>query len=174
MEKTKNRKYESLGFIEVVVAMGVAAIALTVFIGMAISSMTEAIRYERQDALVRLAMDGALVVRRHVEKSQTPGLPEEGTFPTLNALQCYRIDFTNEVVTTTSVSANAFESTSNNNFHREIVYDQGITNITDRAYIGYCVEAHDGVVIEGSIRTGYVTAHKDVPEYSYPIVVIVD
>ncbi len=170
MKKKRIKKYEGLGLLEMIIAMGVAGIALVVFMTIAANSMKEAIRYERHDALNRVAVTTALVVRKHVEDAKDPHNPL--TFPVLSQNRCYRIDFdAGRVMSAGFVGRNALSD--DGSFSREIVYDES-RGITDTVYVGYCIRDIDAGVYVGNIVVGYVEEYDGIEEYEHPIVVVVD
>jgi hypothetical protein len=155
----KNEKYEGLGFVELIISIGIAGIALMVLITMASNSMRQAVRHERHDALTRLALDGALVVRKHSEKVndlRVDGYDFNGVVNT-----CYGIDFENSSVVFTEPYD--FESISQEvDLRTKIIYgDEGENKLGDVYYVAYCINAIEpsGDLLEtyiGKVVTGYV------------------
>jgi hypothetical protein len=167
------KKYKALGLLEMLIAMGVAGIAMVVFMAMATNSMKEAIRYERHDALTRTAVTGALATRKHAEDAKDPeNLTLE--FPVLSGGRCYRINFdAGRVIPTGSVMRNSMKNTST--FYKNIVYDEG-ENITDTVYVGYCINSGgvDSSVYVGNIVVGYIQEYDGIEEYEHPLVIVAD
>jgi len=169
--KNKKNKYEGIGFVELIIAIGIAGIALMVLMTMSANSMREAIRLERHDALTRLALDGALIVRRHAEKANdlTRRVEEdrvyfgsEGIEVDPNLEPCYEIDFDGEEVVFTEVP---YEGDLHKyaELQTKIVYDEE-NKYGDIYYVAYCV---DDVVVDpfiktyiGKVVTGYVECKK--------------
>ena len=97
-------KYNGFGLVELIVSIGVAGIAIVVLMSMAANSMKEAVRLERQDALTRLAQDGALVVRKHAEDENHPETITEFSFINGNENTCYVINIEDSQVEFTEPS----------------------------------------------------------------------
>ena len=172
--KKKKVNYKGLGFVELIVSIGVAGIALMVLMNMAASSMREVIRYERHDALTRLAMDGGLIVRRHVENANDPTRTENITFGG-NAGSCYKIDF-GETLDDSRVDFTSGEYPKDalierQELYRTIIYNYE-NNLGDVYYVAYCIERIDGEVYVGKVMTGYVDCSGcGIEPYEYSIIV---
>lgn len=168
------KKYKSVGFVELLIAMGVASVALVVFLSMATNSFKEVVRYERHDALTRLAMNSALVVRRHVEESRDPSVDD---FPTdLSVGQCYEINFNTSTVSFISRSPDVVRTDATIAKH-DIVYDRGSISVSEEAYVAWCINdvetSSRTTLYNGVVMTGYVNNFEDVGEYEYPLIIIV-
>lgn len=179
--KNKKNKYEGIGFVELIIAIGVAGIALMVLMTMSANSMREAIRLERHDALTRLALDGALIVRRHAEKANdlTRRTEEERVYfgvevDLANVDPCYEVDFDNEEIVFTEVPYEG-DLHKYHELRTKIVYDEE-NQYGDIYYVAYCV---DEVVADqflktyiGKVVTGYVECKKcGIEPYEHNIIV---
>jgi hypothetical protein len=177
----KRKKYCALGFVELIISIGVAAIALVVLMNMASNSMKEAIRHERHDALTRLAMDGALVVRRHVERANDIDYEgdisfdgEEGNCYVLNSLVDFDISLSFDPG---SPDLPSFGE----DFESLVIYDQeGERNLGDTYYLGYCISSVSEIVeagVEKKVYVGKIIAEYadcsgcNVAPYEYEIIV---
>lgn len=152
----KKQKYEGIGFVELIIALGVAGIALVVLMTMSANSMREAIRYERQDALTRLASSGALVVRKHVEIANDP---REALLFGGQTNRCYQIDLENEVVLfAPPYNMNSSTLKGEDNLHTNIIYDDE-RDLGDLYYFAYCIESIQGSAgLSVNTYIGYVEA----------------
>lgn len=184
------KKYEGLGFVELILSIAISGIALVVLLNMASNSMQEAIRYERHDALTRLAMDGALVVRKHSEsandmKTESLEFGSQRVDFSPTARSCYQIDFTDAVVDFTleypylpPVEDNLEEISEQNYFHTQIVYDKE-NDFGDTYYVAYCVEDVEpsGPLLDlyiGKVVVGYVDCGEcDLDPYVHNLIVSV-
>jgi len=181
------KKYEGLGFVELIIAIGVAGIAVIVLMSMATNSMKESVRLERQDALTRLAQDGALVVRKHVEDANSPTYEGSGFDGAVN--HCYAInrsedsngdsgvDFGISVpVDSVTVENVDEELKEDDRFHVDIIYDWR-EDVSDVYYFAYCVSAVEGTSTDlktyvGSVITGYIyCSNCNISPYEHPIIV---
>ena len=185
------KKYEGLGFVELIIAIGVAGIAVIVLMSMATNSMKESVRLERQDALTRLAQDGALVVRKHVEDANSPtyeGSPFSG-----DVNHCYVINRSEDSNGDSEVDFGTFVQVGDNftvqnvdeklkteeDFHVDIIYDWISTEsfISDVYYFAYCVSAKEDASTDlktyvGSVITGYIYCSDcNISPYEHPIIV---
>ena len=150
-------KYSAIGFVELLIAIGIAGIAVLVLMNMAANGMKEAIRHERLDALTRLATGGALVVRRHAENaSDFQAMEREENFVKPFggdgvAGWCYKIDFEEpEEVVFSDLDRylpDPEELSEVAELRRTVItgYEAGIS-LGDEYYIAYCIES----VTEGS------------------------
>ncbi len=175
----KRKKYCALGFVELIISIGVAAIALVVLMNMASNSMKEAIRHERHDALTRLAMNGALVVRRHVERANDIDYEEDISFDGEEGY-CYILDslvnFDNWVVFDPDNLPSFGED-----FESLVIYDQeGERNLGDTYYLGYCISSVSIIPeagVEKKVYVGKIIAEYadcsgcNVAPYEYEIIV---
>ncbi len=166
------RKYQGLGLIELIISIGVAGIAIVVLMSMAANSMQEAIRLERQDALTRLAQDGALVVRKHVEDENHPEMELDFSFIYGSVNRCYVVNIDDSQVEFSESSSVTFDSVENadeelieaEEFYIDIIYDWDETEsfVNDVYYLAYCIvgiqdsEASGLKTYIGSVITGYV------------------
>lgn len=187
-KKVKKKKYSGLSFIELIIAVGVAGIALVVLMNMASSSMKEAIRYERQDALNRLAMDGALVVRRQAENANDPnrdGITQSEVIFVADEGYCYEIDFGEEneepeiVFTSTPEYPYNEDNLSNletvESFREDVIYNVE-SDLGDLYYVAYCIDAistsSDLHTYIGAVVAGYVECGNcGVEPYKHNIIV---
>ncbi len=194
MKKVKRKKYKGLGFVELLISLAVAAIAVTVLMNMTTSSMREAIRYERQDALTRLAMDGALIVRRHAEWANDPEQQDNIVFSPLPP-NCYKlemevegsegmVDFGVKIAMGSNIHDDLkAKNVSSSRFHTDIVYNKDL-DLGDVYYLAYCVEEQGeinkapgdsvGKLYSGQILTGFVDCRGcGIEPYEQSIVVTV-
>ncbi len=184
------KKYEGLGFVELIIAIGVAGIAVIVLMSMATNSMKESVRLERQDALTRLAQDGALVVRKHVEDVNSPTYEGPPFIGDVN--HCYAINRTEDSAEDSGVDFSHFielgsitledvdeKLKENEEFHVDIIYDWISTEsfISDVYYFAYCVSAVEETSTDlktyvGSVIAGYVyCSNCNISPYEHPIIV---
>jgi hypothetical protein len=178
--KKKKRKYVALSLVELIISIGVAGIALLVLMSIAANNMREAIRYERHDALTRLAMDGALAVRKHVEEANDRRERENRrTFePEIGV--CYRIDREEEVGVDFTQSYRRDSISTEEELEVKVIYDsKDLTReLGDVLYMAYCptdsVQSALNNIYVGDILTGYIECRNcGIEEYSYNIVVSV-
>ncbi len=171
----KNEKYSGIGLVELIIALGVAGIALTVLMTMSANSMREAIRYERQDALTRLAGSGALVVRRHVEVANDPRETVSFGGP---VNRCYEINLENERVffgTPYSMDSDSLKGESD--LEIDIIYDEE-NDFGDLYYFAYCIDSIEespGLSVDtyiGHVEAGFVDCSNcGVQPYQHSIIV---
>jgi hypothetical protein len=182
MKKIKKlkTKYAALSLVELIISIGVAGITLLVLMTIAANNMKEAVRYERHDALTRLAMDGALVIRRHAESVNDK--KQEGIFfgpPVEDILpRCYRIEREEDprVVFDTSYSPSRIGEESD--LEVDVIYDSRdlASELGDTLYMAYCLveraESPENYIYIGDILTGYINCGDcEIEEYSYNIIV---
>ncbi len=166
------KRYEGLGFVELIIAMGVAGIALIVLMTMAANSMREAVRYERHDALTRLATSGALVVRSHSEEANA----KNDVFFSVSSDRCYKIDFDGRRV----ISPNPqYEKNSLDDkvlLQTKIIYNEP-NDLGDVYYVAYCVDAVQAGTVGvntyiGYVETGYVDCRScGIEPYKQPVLI---
>ena len=182
------KKYEGLGFVELIIAIGVAGIAVIVLMSMATNSMKESVRLERQDALTRLAQDGALVVRKHVEDANSPTYEGSGFDGAVN--HCFAInrsedssgesevDFGISVLVGDNFTVKDVDKKlkTETDFHVDIIYDWR-EDVSDVYYFAYCVSAVEETSTDlktyvGSVIAGYVyCSNCNISPYEHPIIV---
>ncbi len=178
MKKKKNI-YEGIGFVELIISIGVASIALVVLMSIASNSMREAIRYERHDALTRLAMDGALSVRKHSEnvndlRRESLGFSVSAEFEP-EAGECYRVDFENSEVDF-SVEYSYIDLANEGALETKVIYNE-VNDLGDVYYVAYCVDeaVSSGELIDlysGKIVTGFVDCSNcNVEPYEHNIII---
>ena len=177
----KNKNYQGFGIVELIIAIGIAAIAVTVLMTMAANSMKESVRLERQDALTRLAMDGALIIRKQVEDANNPevavgfGGPENFCYMIDNDEENPLVNFDESKEEVGLEEVDAGEP-----FSIDIIYDwiDEDTIISDVYYWAYCVDdvvsSADGEseTYVGRVVTGFVDCGNcNILPYEHGIVV---
>jgi hypothetical protein len=149
IDMNKTKKYEGLGFVELITAIGVAGVALVVLMNMAAHSMREAVHYERQDALTRLTISGALVVRKHVEDANHSKANPAVTVDFVGSQdECYEIDFEESRIKFDFSYENNIETLeSEEALEAEIIYDFDESedwdkqHISDIYFAAYCIDS---------------------------------
>ena len=181
--KNTNKNYGAFGFVEIVIAIGVAGIALVVLMSMAANSMKEAVRYERQDALTRLTQNGALVVRKHVEDANHPDREEFESVEFGGARGfCYGIDFEEQrVLFTETYSNDPLFLEKEKELQVDIIYDydqsEEENHRKDVYFAAYCITNIEGSpenfdTYVGSVIAGYIDCDScGVKPYEHHIIV---
>ena len=172
----RKEKYKAAGLVEVLIAMAVASIAISAFINMTSDNYREAIRYEREDALNRVAYDGATAVRRYAESTRDPD-PGTGGDEFQDGF-CYEIDLegNNADILDRNERVNPDDLEDIESIET-IEYDGGTVDIEEEVYMGFCIDnvedGDDYHLYMGEIATGYVNGFEGIEEYTYNLAVII-
>lgn len=174
------KKYNGMGFVESLIAILVAGIAVVALMTMAANNMKEVIKNEREDSLTRLAMDGSVMVRMIAEEHSARTNKATLKFPNLTSNpdgKCYVLQNSGGTPSFKTTSTNVFYSNSldgaksDNNYNVDIVYnaDKGTKDLAFRAY---CIESVDGTLYVGRMVVGLKECEDcGVKDYEYPIVI---
>ncbi len=165
-----NKKYDSLGFVEALIALMVSSIVGVILMQISASTLRELHQLDIQDAVARYAVSTAVNLQKIATQDMTKA-NDEKTLSQLAINYCYGFD-----VTDGSIEVGSLYQVDKD---RSAYSNKSLVDADLEYFRIFCVRSNPGdakkiiveIIVGSNKMDGEVTSDKDVKDYSYYAVI---
>jgi hypothetical protein len=149
-------KYNSVGFVEALIAIAVAGIASVVLMGIAADTYAQVLYNEMSDQMTEISIEGSEMVKKIADEHNTS--EEEPYFPSIGGNYCYAIEGNYENPSFPKQGENFISTCSYSAQNRSSCFD-AVSSRSNEYFTIFCMTTdseYENDLVVGKVVTGLV------------------